>query len=288
MEQKLRRWCFTYNNYTEGIVQDLKEYKCDYLICGKEVGEKGTPHLQGYWEFKSGVRFATLKKAFPAIHLEACKGSPQQNIDYCSKDGDYFEVGKPKNQGKRSDLDAVMEDISGGMSKLDVFHEHPSIAFRYPKALEEYRRLATKKNLAGYKEKDVRVYWGETGTGKTRSAMEEFPDAFIVSSGLTGFWWSGYDGESTVVMDEFRGGIPLCQLLRILDGYPVQVSVHGGSAYLLATTVIITSNVDPDLWYQNADDRSLKALKRRISSVKYFGPEQKCRGNTEPDTVNEE
>jgi hypothetical protein len=49
------RWCFTLNNWTEEeyvqIVQSFSQGGHNYVI-GKEVGENGTPHLQGYVEVK--------------------------------------------------------------------------------------------------------------------------------------------------------------------------------------------------------------------------------------------
>ena len=58
-------------------------------VIGKEVGDSGTPHLQCYFQFPNQTRFATLKRAIPNGHWEKAKGNAQQNLAYCSKDGDY-------------------------------------------------------------------------------------------------------------------------------------------------------------------------------------------------------
>lgn len=78
----------TLNNYTEehmsSIVPIVKE-KCRLCIIGKETGESGTPHLQGYLEFKSKSRPAQLF-GIKEIHWEKAKGSKAANIEYCSKE----------------------------------------------------------------------------------------------------------------------------------------------------------------------------------------------------------
>jgi hypothetical protein len=53
----------------------------------REVGEGGTPHLQGYLEFTRKVR-PVNKFHTKRIHFEKCKGNRQENYDYCTKDGD--------------------------------------------------------------------------------------------------------------------------------------------------------------------------------------------------------
>ena len=93
-----KRWCFTFNNYTDAdissIVPDITRL-CDYAIIGAKVGESGTPHLQGYVEFKTKVR--PLSCGFPSMNWEKCKGNRASNTAYCSKDGKViFSLGLPK------------------------------------------------------------------------------------------------------------------------------------------------------------------------------------------------
>lgn len=87
------KWCFTYNNYTEDDIKTIYDVlcsKCSRFIIGKEIAPNTkTKHLQGYIEFKTKNRPSSLKLN-NKIHWEKCKGTAQQNIDYCKKDGDYI------------------------------------------------------------------------------------------------------------------------------------------------------------------------------------------------------
>ncbi|AXH78189.1 MAG: putative viral replication protein [Cressdnaviricota sp.] len=93
------RWCFTLNNYTNEDISSIVpiiEHDCKYAIVAREVGEQGTPHLQGYVEFKTKCR-PLSKFNNVRIHWEKCKGNRAQNTDYCSKDNDIiFTLGMPK------------------------------------------------------------------------------------------------------------------------------------------------------------------------------------------------
>ncbi|AXH74221.1 MAG: putative viral replication protein [Cressdnaviricota sp.] len=84
------KWVFTLNNYTDNeydkLIEDLNS-STDRYIVGKEVGEEGTPHLQGYAQFKNKIRLTGLKKINDRIHWEKCKGSEEDNAKYCSKEG---------------------------------------------------------------------------------------------------------------------------------------------------------------------------------------------------------
>ena len=93
-------WCFTLNNWTEihysSIVLLLEEH-CNKYVVGKEIGESGTPHLQGFLQFKTKKRPKGLFK-IPAIHWKKMykDSTPLKNYNYCNKDGDFISKGFPK------------------------------------------------------------------------------------------------------------------------------------------------------------------------------------------------
>lgn len=89
--RQFRHVCFTLNNYTEEEYKQLIEMECKYLVIGKEVGEEGTPHLQGYIEFKTPKRFSTLKNINQRIHWEERRGTAKQASEYCKKEGNFIE-----------------------------------------------------------------------------------------------------------------------------------------------------------------------------------------------------
>lgn len=66
----------------------------DGWIYGKEIcPTTGTPHIQGYVEFKKKCRpIETLGSR--EIHWLSCEANRAANVSYCSKDGDYRSSGK--------------------------------------------------------------------------------------------------------------------------------------------------------------------------------------------------
>jgi len=92
-------WVFTWNNFEEDnwkkIISNLNY---SYGVFGKEVGESGTRHIQGYVEFESNRKLNRLKKdSSDQIHWETRKGTALQASEYCKKDGDFIEEGTMKN-----------------------------------------------------------------------------------------------------------------------------------------------------------------------------------------------
>lgn len=88
-----KRWCFTYNNYDENWMDQMAPIFLKWGVrwkIGKEVGESGTPHLQGYIECESKCRPIECFKLPKAIHWEVAKGNRVQNIKYCCKEGDFY------------------------------------------------------------------------------------------------------------------------------------------------------------------------------------------------------
>ena len=66
-------WCFTLNNYKKEDINIISSKVLNYCI-GEEVGESGTPHLQGYIEFETKKRPLGVFKEYKNIHWEKRKG----------------------------------------------------------------------------------------------------------------------------------------------------------------------------------------------------------------------
>lgn len=116
--------------------------------------------------------------------------------------------------------------------------------------------------------REVHVFWGPTGTGKSRRAWLEAGDDAYCKDPRSKFW-CGYQGENHVIIDEFRGGIDIAHMLRWLDRYPVRVEIKGSSIPLVAGKIWITSNVEPLWWYPDLDEPTRQALVRRLSITEF-------------------
>lgn len=87
-----RKYVFTINNYTLTQKTQLYDYcqKSKNYIYGFEIGEKGTPHIQGWIEFKNPVYRTAFKKAVGGeFYIAKANGTWKENITYCKKDGEY-------------------------------------------------------------------------------------------------------------------------------------------------------------------------------------------------------
>lgn len=84
-----KQWCFTINNYTLELVQNIKavaetDDKLQYIVFQPERGEQGTPHLQGYVAFVNRKMMSTVKNWLGVnAHLEVTRGTPKQASFYC-------------------------------------------------------------------------------------------------------------------------------------------------------------------------------------------------------------
>ena len=82
------RWIIVLNNYSEeelSSICSICAVECRYAIIAREVGDSGTPHLQGYIEFKTKRRPMNVF-GNKRIHWEVAKGNKEQNVAYCKKD----------------------------------------------------------------------------------------------------------------------------------------------------------------------------------------------------------
>lgn len=91
-EFRSRKYVFTINNYSDTQYDNFFKLaaKATKWIIGKEVGEMGTPHLQGYVEFKNARYRRSIKKDITGeFWIKGAKKSYENNYQYCSKQGDF-------------------------------------------------------------------------------------------------------------------------------------------------------------------------------------------------------
>lgn len=241
-------------------------YPCPELSWIKGQLECGTTSAFVHWQiivaFSSKVSLAGVKRIFgESCHAELSRSEAAN--EYVWKESTAvpntrFEFGhKPIRRNSKTDWESVWEAAKRG----DILAAPASIR------VQSYRTL---RAIATDFEKPVGiirtcfVFWGRTGTGKSRRAWDEAGMDAYSKDPRTKFW-CGYQSEANVVIDEFRGGIDVAHLLRWLDRYPVRVEIKGSSRPLLATNIWITSNLDPREWYPEIDEETKNALLRRLN-----------------------
>lgn len=270
-----RAVCFTLNNPSELEVtklQDNVRSAARYCIYQPETGRGGTRHLQGYCCFDKPTTFRRWKEILGTrCHLEAARGTAEENKAYCTKEdtraGEPWEFGDLPSPGRRSDLVGIIaaaRDVSQSM--VDVLETNPEAYLRYHKGLQSIRSLS-------WGRRDFKTvvlwYWGPTGTGKSRRANEEAPDAYWKQGGTK--WWCGYDGHEDVIIDDYRRDLcTFSELLRLFDRYPLQVEVKGGNMPFLAKRIFITCPKPPHQMWEGRTDEEIDQLLRRIETVLEF------------------
>lgn len=285
-----RGWCFTVNNYTVEELLAILKIECEYLVVGDEVGEEGTPHLQGYVYFaKRGRRFNGVKSldGLARAHIEPAKGTAEQNRTYCTKSGEYMETGVMPHAGKRTDINGVREAVMCGATMNEIIQIAPSYqTMRMAELMMKYVDAPIRDGVK------VKWFWGATGTGKTHTAMAEAAEDFWVSSGSMAYW-NGYYGQSRVIFDDFRAGkIEFIELLKILSQVPYHVNVKGTSVPLRAMEFWITAPVSPQIMFDGMVGEDPNQLFRRIHEIREFqgvpGGVPEVGGNTKDPDLDEE
>ncbi len=269
-----RAWVFVVNNYTEEEKTYVKEWTdVRYIVAGLEVGKKcGTPHIQGYVSFNSGRSLTQVRKHLKRAKWIVAKGTAEENQVYCKKDGNILiEHGELPKPGKRKDLDEVREMMRAGASVADIV-DTDGVNLQGIKIARLHHQYHGKKRDPAV-EPTVYWLWGPTGAGKSRYAWDiaGCKDGTYWHSG-TIRWWPGYQGEETVVIDEFRGDFAkLHEFFKLIDRYPFYVECKNAGEWCRATTWWITSDRSPCECYPGATAGEHAQLLRRIKEVRKFG-----------------
>lgn len=284
-------WCFTINHPNETDFEQLsfENWRCvQEAVYNLEVGESGTPHLQGYIALTRHKTLSWMKRRLTRAHLEKRKGSREQAIVYCLKDCVSAENDSSLDFATADDnslsntltlpnpypvlygFPCGWEELNSScsasiqmkmprskalisMKKMieDGANDEELASFHFPTFISSYRGLTLYRSLC-VKARDfkstVYVCQGPTGTGKSKWALETFPNAYWKQRSN---WWDGYCGQETVIIDEFYGWLPFDLCLRLCDRYPLLVETKGGNVQFVAKRIIFTSNALPSSWWKN-------------------------------------
>lgn len=260
-------WFYTWNNPPDNYREVIDSIESLYSAYQKEVGESGTPHIQGCIKFPSNKTLTAVKKLLPEAHWEITHDIKAAS-KYCTKEdtrveGPYTTGILPLKRNSKTDWDDVLTKAKTGRIdeipadiQVRCHHQLMSIAKNNPMPVPEISEL------------DNKWLWGKTGTGKSRQARQENPGAYVKSYNK---WWDGYTDETSVILDDFERQEgdkenPLAHHLKIwADHYPFQAEIKGGSKLIRPLKLVVTSNYPIHMCFK--DGEVIEAIQRRFNEV---------------------
>lgn len=272
----------------EHILKVLREnFKTLTYICMAD--EQGSCyHTHIFVVFASRVRFSMVKRYFEEAHIEKCKGSVSDNVNYIKKtgrwemdeskqekkiEGTFEEVGTqpPDSKGRRRDLTELYQMVMENMSNMEILAQNQD----YLLVLDKIDRVRTTILTEKYKETvrlDLEVVYisGTTGTGKTRGVLEKngYSNVFRVTDYAHPF--DSYNCQPVIAFEEFRSSMRISEMLLYCDIYPIELPARFSNKYACYNKVYIISNWRLEKQYteiQREDKESWEAFLRRIHKV---------------------
>lgn len=253
-----RKWCFTLNNYSEEEYASILLIVSTYLIVGKEVGSKLTPHLQGFVYFKEAKTLSSVKRLIPRAHLEIARGSFSDNRKYCSKEESFVEVGvlplDPADKGKMG-VDAARAQWA--LARAGTFEDLPIGLYQIARKIYNESLVVADRPVL-----DNLWIHGPSGCGKSRYVRDKYPVFYTKPMSK---WWDGYNGEDVVVLDDFDPTHEkfLAYFLKIwTDHYVINAEIKGSMIRIRPLTFIVTSQYSLVDCFQESE--TYQALFRRF------------------------
>lgn len=264
-----RAFCFTWNNYPAEFAVVLESLGARYRCYGKEIAPStGTPHLQGYVYFANPRVVECVRRSIPGAHVSVANGTPQQNIEYCSKDGDFVEFGcRPVTPTQNGEAELARWVAAWDCAKTGLVEDIPAdIRMR---CYSTIRRISVDYMPRVDNLESVCGIWifGESGSGKTRAVHAAYPDLYQKPRSK---WWDGYQGESVVLLDDMDVFcVKLGGLIKHWADFCAFIAERkGGASRIRPTKFIITSQYRIEgIWL---DSETRAALGRRFTVIEKF------------------
>lgn len=271
-----RTWEITLNNPTEEELAFFSRVEVSRILISQEVGDSGTPHLQGRVTWKRAYTWSALHKLAERVWWSPTKAKSDWN--YALKVGSViFREEDNRQQGARTDLYSLKDQILTGKKSVNEIVETDPVAFhQYGRTLERLETI--------YRNKTIRTemtgcvwYWGPTGVGKSHIAFQNYsPETHYNWTNDRG-WWDGYAQQETVIMNDFRGEIEYAKMLKLIDKFPETVIRRGKEPInFTSKRIIVTSSKPPEEIYRRREfEDKIEQLMDRIEVVHIKGRSQR-------------
>jgi hypothetical protein len=270
-----RKWQLTINNPLEKNLSHVEIKKnlesltsITYWALCDEIGlEESTPHTHIFIYSPTAIKFSTLKNKFSTAHIECCKGSCQQNVDYIKKDGKYKNDPKTKTnlsdtyeefgempierQGARNDIADLYDMILSGMSDGEILSDSPQYMLNIDKIAKARQAILSDKWRTTWRDLEVIYIYGETRTGKTRYVMDKYGYTSVYRVTDYEHPFDNYNCEPVILFEEFRSSLRIENMLKYLEGYPLVLPARYVQKQACYTKVYIISNIPLNEQYTN-------------------------------------
>lgn len=292
---------YTHEHIVEIIRGNFKTIT--YFCMADEEGSCFHTHI--YVVFASRVRFSMVKRYFPEAHIEKCRGSVSDNVNYIKKsgrweldkskqekkiEGTFEEYGTqpPDSQGHRRDLSDLYMMVANNMTNGEILATNQDYILQIDK-LDKIRTTILTERFKDTVRLDLEVIYisGATGTGKTRGVLESngYSNVYRVTDYLHPF--DGYTCQPVICFDEFRSSLKLKEMLLYCDIYPIELPNRYANKFACYNKIYIVSNWSLEKQYseiQREDEESWNAFLRRIHKVIIY---DKTGEKTEYNSVKE-
>lgn len=299
-----RHWCFTIfdlewlphvNRLYAAAGEKIWDPSIRYIIFQLEqCPSNGRAHYQGYVEFHKAKRVTGVQDALRAekCHVEPRAGTREEAQHYCMKpvegcvckhcanqeekglrvpDTPTYSIGEwIENQGARTDLKKVVEDVKRRRPILEMANDYPVLCMQRLRQIKELQKaLIPPRNSS--EPVEVLVIWGKTGAGKSRRARELAGNDYCKIRDTDRGWVDDeYVGQKALILDDFHWKMDMEVFKNLTDRHEFKAETKGGFVQIAATKIIITSNWAPEEWYPLADPRDKAAVLRRIARTEHL------------------
>lgn len=289
----LRNICFTVNNPTAQLEPCTWGDKVVFCQWQLEMGEEGTLHYQGYMELKTPttIRHLHTFSGLETAHFEARRGTREQARNYCTpnKGGNTvdstfiegpWEFGIFRQQGARTDLLNLHNDLVAGRSLRTISNDHFTNFIRYNRGIERWIELnrlpqvpqdykLAQFNIPRLDLTKANLLVGDEGLGKSRFAIAHFDKPLFVRhiDALLSFQPEEFDG---LVFDELNfSHFPTGARINLLDmELPAQIHCRYRHVIIPPHFPRIFCHNRDDIFYSPNDTTAERgALNRRLNIV---------------------